>query len=90
MTKGDPLYPTIFNVVVDSVIRHWLMVVTLTEAGTGGFGMTTIDLAAYFYADDGLMALTQLERIQRSFDVLTGLFDWVGLQKNTAKTVGMV
>ena len=24
------------------------------------------------------------------FDVLTGLFYWVGLRKNTAKTVGMV
>ena len=24
MTQGDPLYPTIFNVVVDAVVRHWL------------------------------------------------------------------
>ena len=29
------------------------------------------------------MASTQLERLQRNFDVLTGLFDWVSLQINT-------
>ena len=24
VTQGDPLPPTIFNVVVDAVVRHWL------------------------------------------------------------------
>ena len=24
MTQGDPLPPTIFNVVVDAVVRHWV------------------------------------------------------------------
>ena len=32
----------------------------------------------------------QPERIKRFFDVLTGLFERVGLQTNTAKTVRMV
>ena len=22
--QGDPLYPTIFNVLVDTVVRHWI------------------------------------------------------------------
>ena len=30
ITQGDPLYPTIFNVVADTVIRHLVMVVTPT------------------------------------------------------------
>ena len=25
VTQGDPLSPTIFNVVVDVVVRHWLL-----------------------------------------------------------------
>ena len=66
------------------------MVVTPTEAGTGGLGLTIINLAAYFYANYGLVASTQPERLQRVFGILTGLFDWVGLQTNTSKTVGMV
>ena len=36
------------------------------------------------------MVSTQPERQQREFDVLASLFDPVVLQKNTAKTVGMV
>ena len=27
VTQGDPLSPTIFNVVVDAVIKHWVTVV---------------------------------------------------------------
>ena len=30
VTQEDPLSPTIFNVVVDVVIRHWVTVVTPT------------------------------------------------------------
>ena len=56
----------------------------------GGLGLTIIDLEAYFYADDGIISLTQPDRIQRAFDVLTGLFDQVGLRMNTEKTVIMV
>ena len=60
VTQGDPLSPTIFNMVVNAVFGHWVTVVTPTETGTGGLGLTTIDLAAYFYANNGLVALTQL------------------------------
>ena len=76
--------------VVDAVIRHWVTVVIPIEAGTGRLGLKIIDLAVYFYANDGLVASTQLERLQRDFDFLTGLFNWVGLRANMAKTVGMV
>ena len=65
VTQGNPLSPTIFNVVMDSVIRHWGMVVTPTEAVTRGLGLTIIDLAAYLYADDGLVGSTQPERLLR-------------------------
>ena len=39
-----PPVPQNFNVVVDAVIRHWVTEVTPTEAGTGGLGLTSIDL----------------------------------------------
>ena len=90
VTQGHFLSSTIFNMVVGVVIRHWVRVVTPSEEIAGGLGLTIIDLATYFYADNGLMASTQLERLQRKFDVLAGLFDRVVLRKNTTKTVGMV
>ena len=60
-----------------------------TEEGTEGLGLSIQDLTAYFYAHDGLVALTQLERRQQAFSVLIGLFDRVGLRKNTWKIVSM-
>ena len=75
VTQGKPLSPTIFNVVVDAVIYHWLTVVMPSEAGMGGLGMIIIDLMAYLYATNGLVESTQPKRIQRVFDVLTSLFD---------------
>ena len=33
MTQGDPLSPTILNVVVDAVVRHWVAI-AVREAET--------------------------------------------------------
>ena len=89
MTQGDPLSPTLFNVVVDAFIRHWVTVVDPTEDGMERLGLQIRDLVWYLYADDGLVTLTQPERLQRAFDVLTGLFDWVSLRTNKRNTVSM-
>ena len=60
-----------------------------TEAGTKGLGMFMRDLAAYFYAKNVIVALTQLKSLQQAFNVLTGLFNWVGLRMNTQKKTRM-
>ena len=36
VTQCDPFSPIIFNVVVDSVIRHWVELVAPMEAGAEG------------------------------------------------------
>ena len=64
--------------------------VTPTDAGIGGLGLVIIDLAAYFYSDNGLVALTQPESLKRMFDILIGLLGQVGLWTNTGETVAMV
>ena len=33
VTQGEPLSSTIFNVVVDAVVRHWESLVAKTEGG---------------------------------------------------------
>ena len=56
VTQGDPLSPTIFNVVVNTVVRHWVTL-TVTEAETRGErGREDRHQAALFYADDGMLA----------------------------------
>ena len=78
VTQGDPLSPTIFNVVVDAFLRHWFTIVMkLDEAVLPGAsniersGRNVHYLAAYFYIDNGLLASTQATCLQRDFDILT-------------------
>ena len=59
VTQRDPLYPMIFNMILEYTIRHWVTVVAAMEAGVEVLGALVQDLAAYFYSDDGLVASTQ-------------------------------
>ena len=36
MKEGDQFYPTIFNVVVDAVVRHWAQLVEERVVGQDG------------------------------------------------------
>ena len=65
--------------VMDAFIRNWVTVVATTEACTEGIGLSIWDLALDFYADNGLITSTQPERLQWAFDIISGLFDRVGL-----------
>ena len=47
-------------------------------------------LFACFYADDGLLVAREPKHLQTAFNLLTLLFDRVGLETNTTKTEAMV
>ena len=117
VTQGDPLSPTIFNVVVDVVVRHWESLLVAEQGGgessddegnraqmagrkiqdrdgrrqwsEEGHQRLTVK-AEFFYANDGIVTSTDLGWIQLAFDMLTGIFDRVGLRANVQNTVGMV
>ena len=90
MTKGDPLSPTIFNLVVDAVVRHWVMMALAESEKRGERGSKGRHQADLFYADDSMVAFSDPRWIQWSFDTLVSLFDRVGLRTNVRKTVSMV
>ena len=54
-----------------------------------GFFREGQTLTAFFYVDDRLMASQIPARIQEALDVLTGLYDCVGIQKDVINMVGM-
>ena len=83
------LSPTIFNAVVGVLIRHWVMMMVLTEAGLEGVREKIQKLVAFFYADDGPVVFPRPERLQMEFNVLTDLFDQVGIHTNMRNTVRM-
>ena len=89
MTQGDPLSPTIFNAVVDAVVRHWVTLVVKEAETSGERGREGRYQAALFYADDGMVASSDPRWLQWVFTTLVGLFDRVRLNKNTGKTISM-
>ena len=90
MTQGDPLSPTIFNVVLDDVVPNWVTVVIAGAEERGERGQKGRNQAALFYTYDGMVASYDPRWIQGAFNTRIGLFDRVGLRKNVRKTVGMV
>ena len=56
VTQGDPLSPTIFNVVVDVVVRQWVTLAVEEAETRGERGREGRHQAVLFYADDGMVA----------------------------------
>ena len=90
VTHRYPLSTTIFNMLVDAVIRHWVALMSGYEAGPGGFGWSIQWMAEFFYTDGNLLASPRPACIQVVMDVLTVLFDRVCLQTNVENTFGVV
>ena len=51
-----PLSPTIFNVMVDAVVRHWLMIAVQEAERRGERGREGRHKDALFYADNVMLA----------------------------------
>ena len=90
VTQSELISPTILNMVVDVVIRHWEMVVAGEDAVPEGFCREVQKLASLFYADDSLRASLHPDRLQEALNILTGLFYRVVLLTKMNKKVGMV
>ena len=90
VTQGNILSSTIFNAVVDAVVRHWVTGVIADAEARGDLGKEERHQAALFYAYHGMVASSVPQLLQGAFNTLVGLFDRVGLGTNVGKTVGMV
>ncbi len=90
VTQGGPLSSLMFNVCVDAVVREWLHQVLGEEAAHNGLGDQVAEILVAFYVDDGLIASRDWDWLQKSFGVLIGLFERIGLFTNATKTKAMV
>ena len=90
VTQGDPLYPTVFNVVLDVVVRHCVLLVMEGVEGKEGWVREMLRCTALFYVGDGLTESTDPEWLQGAFNNLLGLFNRVGIKKNVGKTIVMI
>ena len=90
VTQGNPLSPTIFNVLVDVVFCHWVTLAVEDAEKRGERGKEGRHQAALLYVDDGMVASSDPRWLQWAFNALVGLFERVGLRNNVGKTVSMV
>ena len=75
MTQGDPLSPTISNVVVDAVVRYWVNGLLDKVEAKGETGREGRHQSAVFYADDGMVVSLDLAWLQGAFNALIAIFD---------------
>ena len=90
MTQGDPLSPTIFNVVVDAVVRHWVNRLVDEAEAKGETGQEGRHQSAVFYTDNGMVVSSDPAWLQGAFNALVAIFDRVGLLTKVGKRVSMV
>ena len=90
LTQSDPLSPTIFNVVVDAVVRHWVNGLVDEAEAKGETGREGRHQSAIFYADDSMVVSSDPAWLQGAFTALVAIFDRVGLTTNVGKTFSMV
>ena len=81
MRQGDIVSPTIFNIVIDAIVRDCFA--KLEEAGDD---ITLIQ----FYADDGLICGEDYDMVQRMMSLITQSFVSFGLKMNVLKTEAMI
>ena len=89
-TQGDPLSPTIFNVVVDAVVRHRVNGLVDEAEEKGETGREGLHQSAVFYVDNDMVVSSEPAWLQGVFNALVAIFDGVGLLTNVGKTVIMV
>ena len=61
VTQEDSLSPTIFNLVVYAVVHHWVAVMVEGAGERGKCGQEGRHQNALFYADNGMVALSDLQ-----------------------------
>ena len=88
--QGNLLSPTIFNLVVDAVMRHWVAVMAEGAEERDERGQEGRHNNPLLYEEHGMAAFLDPQCLQGSFITLVGLFDRVVLCTNVGKTVGMV
>ena len=83
---GDPVSFTIFNIVVDAVVRAVIMEVCGPQEEHHGFVWAAGNHNIVFYADDGRILERNPIRVQTTPTDMVRMFEIMGLQKNLGKT----
>ena len=90
VTQGDPVSPTLFNIIVDEVVRETLQEICGPQEAQHGFRWSEGEHNICFYAYDGRIAGKYLIWVQAALITMVRIFERVGLQTNLDKTKAMI
>ena len=87
MTQWGIASPELYNVTVNSMFRHWILLM-VEDGELIQYGLEyAVDWSlGVFYADDCLLVSRDQEWIQGALNVLVGIFWRIGLTANAAKS----
>ena len=74
MNQGEPLSATIFNMVLDALVRHSILLVAGDVGRKGVWRREVLRCAAFFCIDYGPVVLTDPVWLQGTFDAHTRVF----------------
>ena len=75
VTQGDPLSPTIFNLVVDTMVQHRLAVTVERAGRQDGCMQDGQHQSSLFYTDYGMVTPSDPGWVQGDLNILVGVFD---------------
>ena len=88
-TQVRLVFPTLFNVEVERVVRHWMSVTVEDDVVIQNrLGHVVGRSFGVFYADNDILSLQDPAWLQGSLNILIGLFHRIGLMYNVAKSTG--
>ena len=90
VTQVHLVSPTIFNIVVDAVVRSVLMEFCIHQEAQHGFKLAAGEHNIYFYVDDMRIAGRNPIWVQTALTAMVRIFERLVLQKNMSKTKSMV
>ena len=90
MTQGYPVSATLFNVIVDALVRTTLQEICVPQEAQNGFGWSEMEHNICLCADDGRIAGQDPIWVQTELTIMVRNFERVGLQTNLNKTKAMI
>ena len=90
VTQGDPVSPTLFNIIVDAVFQATLQEICGPQEYQQGFGWSTREHNILFYVDDGRISGQELIWVQASLTKMVRIFERIGLQTNLNNTKAII
>ena len=89
-TQGGLISPTLFNLIVDNVVRNWLALAVEDELVTHkGLELEVVRCLGLFYANSGMVGSQYTEWTQGALNVLACLFRQRRLVANVSKSMAM-